>query len=682
MRRTLLTMIAAAMLAAGADIAVELESAIRRETVQGDLKGAAEAYRRIAAQAGANREVAARALFRLGLVYRKQGDAQARQTFERLVRDYGDQELVVADARSELARMSNGNGKSMAARLLWKSSMGGGRSIGRVQSISRDGKLVSVLLGSANLGVLDTRSGETRMLTDYGDWDAVRGIVYTTTVSPDGHWVAFNARLKNPNLIKHELRVVRTDGHDPLTLIPSEQRYLVPYDWTADSKRILCRIDTRISQPGEEYKTQAGLYLVSVPSGDKQIVKEDAGIQGARLWLSPDDKWIAYTDSPTQLRLMSIDGRVDQQIADGQVMGWSPDGRHLIFASDVSGSNGIYRIRVNNGRVVGSPELIRLVPSRLEAVGLDAKGTLYYTENDFRTDAYTVGIDLVNARFTGEPQRVTKRYEGRNMAPIWSPDGSKLAWFALKDFMNVSMIVIRDLATGQERDLLMQIPARFRKYPSWQSDGSAFLFAAREPDSTALYRIDASTGAASKIHSDGRITDWSGDGARLYKGTFREDHFVWDSKTGQETKLFHDPSDYQREITVSPDGTKVAYVAHYNAPEGSSDFYGPVYIRIRDLRTGEARDLVKVRPAWYGRMMTWTPDSKYLIYSTEWYAGHSDDPTQVWVVPAAGGEARKIGPEFKGRVFGLRVSPDGRQLAFDVTEHTAELWALENFLPK
>ena len=74
-KNTLLILLASAVLASAADPAVELEAAIRRETVQGDLKGAAEAYKKIAANAAASRDVAARALLRLAMVYRKQGDA-------------------------------------------------------------------------------------------------------------------------------------------------------------------------------------------------------------------------------------------------------------------------------------------------------------------------------------------------------------------------------------------------------------------------------------------------------------------------------------------------------------------------------------------------------------------------------------------------------------------------------
>ena len=85
---------------------VLLERAIQKETVDGDLKAAIEQYQKLAKSS--NRAGGGQALLRLALVYRKQGDAQARQTLERLVKDYSDQQQVVAEARGELARMGNG----------------------------------------------------------------------------------------------------------------------------------------------------------------------------------------------------------------------------------------------------------------------------------------------------------------------------------------------------------------------------------------------------------------------------------------------------------------------------------------------------------------------------------------------------------------------------------------------
>jgi Tol biopolymer transport system component len=50
-------------------------------------------------------------------------------------------------------------------------------------------------------------------------------------------------------------------------------------------------------------------------------------------------------------------------------------------------------------------------------------------------------------------------------------------------------------------------------------------------------------------------------------------------------------------------------------------------------------------------------------------------------VPASGGTPKQLGSDFRGRVFELSVSPDGKQLGFTLNTSRSELWALENFLP-
>ena len=75
---------------------VDLQAAIRMETVEGDLKGAIELYKKIAAQPGAGRATVATALLRMGQCYEKLGDSEARKAYERVVRDYADQAEIVA----------------------------------------------------------------------------------------------------------------------------------------------------------------------------------------------------------------------------------------------------------------------------------------------------------------------------------------------------------------------------------------------------------------------------------------------------------------------------------------------------------------------------------------------------------------------------------------------------------
>jgi Tol biopolymer transport system component len=78
--------------------------------------------------------------------------------------------------------------------------------------------------------------------------------------------------------------------------------------------------------------------------------------------------------------------------------------------------------------------------------------------------------------------------------------------------------------------------------------------------------------------------------------------------------------------------------------------------------------------------MAWTGDGKNLFYGK--LQDGSKDVVDLWVIPAAGGEPKKTGLSMS-RLMHLRVSPDGRQIAFTASEQPgkSELWVMENFLP-
>ncbi len=103
----LTAVIATGTMKAAADSEVQLEAAIHREVVAGDLAGAIGQYRSIVAESGTPRPVSARAFLQIGLCQEKSGQREdAYDTYRRLVTDYGDQTEIVSLARTKLAAWS------------------------------------------------------------------------------------------------------------------------------------------------------------------------------------------------------------------------------------------------------------------------------------------------------------------------------------------------------------------------------------------------------------------------------------------------------------------------------------------------------------------------------------------------------------------------------------------------
>jgi hypothetical protein len=83
--------------------AVELEGAIAKEQVDGDLKTAIAIYQKIAADTSAPRGIRARALLHLARCYEKLGQ-QAQTVYRQIVRDFRDQPDA-AQAKARLAAL-------------------------------------------------------------------------------------------------------------------------------------------------------------------------------------------------------------------------------------------------------------------------------------------------------------------------------------------------------------------------------------------------------------------------------------------------------------------------------------------------------------------------------------------------------------------------------------------------
>ena len=127
MRRRVIGFVLAGVLLAGSTGAgqkkqqeIDLQAAIRTETVDGDLKAAIKQYDAIVAKYKDDRAVAATALIRMAECYRKQGDAESRKIYERVLRDYPDQKEAVSVARARLGRDESAQRVgAMSSRQVW-----------------------------------------------------------------------------------------------------------------------------------------------------------------------------------------------------------------------------------------------------------------------------------------------------------------------------------------------------------------------------------------------------------------------------------------------------------------------------------------------------------------------------------------------------------------------------------
>src|SRR5262245_25331699 len=202
-----------------------LRAAMDKETVDGDLKAAIDGYKKVISQSGASREVVARALLRLGMAYEKQGDAEARKSYERLEREFSDQPTVVQQARVRMAAASAMAASTAATPMLRR--LCSGSECPAVTAL-RDERLVISYAGN-RVTAMDLVSGTTRQLAEVPSGRRV----CCGAVSSDGRQVAYTVvgGANDPR----EIVVVNADGSNARTVF----RGATAEDWSADGRRIL-----------------------------------------------------------------------------------------------------------------------------------------------------------------------------------------------------------------------------------------------------------------------------------------------------------------------------------------------------------------------------------------------------------------------------------------------------------
>src|SRR5712691_11876523 len=120
---------------------VLIQAAHQKQLVEGQLEQAIQLYKRIVQEHAGNRTVAAKALLEMGQCYEKLGNTEARKAYERVLRDYADQNEAAVQARARLAALS-GNVASRASEMVTR-RVWAGPDVDVMGSLSPDGHYLS-----------------------------------------------------------------------------------------------------------------------------------------------------------------------------------------------------------------------------------------------------------------------------------------------------------------------------------------------------------------------------------------------------------------------------------------------------------------------------------------------------------------------------------------------------------
>lgn len=673
---------------------VLMQAARQKQLVEGQLEQAIQLYKRIVQEHARNRVAASHALLEMGQCYEKLGNREARKAYERLLRDYGDQNEAAAQARARLAAISSSvaSGNSgMLTRRVWVEP---GEFI--EGSLSPDGRYLSCVdMSTGDLAVRELATGKMRHLTHKSSTES-NEYAFFSTISPDGKQVAYNwfGGKDGP-----DLRVVRWDGSAPRVIYAKKGLYPFPADWSPDGKYILTHL---YNEAGANQ-----IAVISAADGSARILKT---LEWSSLILrfSPDGRYIAYDAAPQQdsgnrdIFLLSSDGsreiRLVEHPADDQLLGWTPDGNHILFASDRSGTMSVWLLRVLDGKQQGPPELVKQDIGQAQPIGFTRTGSFYYGLVIGASDVYTADFDPATGKVVTQPQKTAQRFIGSNFSPAWSPDGQFLAYISSRGPGLIGhrpeIIAIRSLKTGEERDLPPKLSFTWGPI-RWSPDGRSILVPGKDNKiQHGLFRVDAQTGEITPtvMWEDRGISfpAWFPDGKRLLYGVQRREGgttsgtiVIRDLATGQENVIFQRAADENiADLALSPDGRQVAVTLFEQQTRS-------FVLKVLPVAGGDARELVRAKEPeeMVGDSLSWSPDSQYIVFvravnNQELLGGYFPHgrETQTLAISSRGGEPHALGVAMDS-ANSVSFDPTGHHIAFAAGSAKSEIWVMENFLP-
>jgi Tol biopolymer transport system component len=656
------------------------QKALVQERTEGNLQEAIQLYQRIVREFSGDRPLAAKALLQMGECYEKLGKDEARKAYERLVRDYADQSEETKLARARLAALRKPAAKEsgMATRQVWT-----GPETDIEGAPSPDGRYLSFVdWETGDLAIRDLETGTNRRLTNKGPWEKSDEFAEFSRWSPDGKQIAYDWY---DGKCCVDLHVIAREGGEPRTLLDNENgEWMRTFDWSPDGKQILIYRE-QTNGPGQ-------IMLVSAADGATRVLKTGGWPQGT-MRFSRDGQYIAYgwpqeeNAAENDIFLMPADGGQEIALirhpADDWPLGWLPDGKGILFASDRTGSLDMWFLPVSKGKAQGPPELVKSGVEQTIPMGFTQNGSFYYAQGYTMLDVYVATMDPQSGRILAPPQKAIKHFEGANSWPAYSRDGRYLAYITTRrrSFQAAvfpDILCVHSLETGKEREFR----TKFKRLAGtrWSPDGQWLYVAAWDDQGMGIYRVDAQGGEFTPIVRTVppavlRRHEVSPDGnALVYER--RDDPkapyqiLSRNLTTGEEKQIY---AGDQAVFSISPDGRWLALI---NVDKKK-------VLQVMPIGGGKPKELLRFEEdKAYWPSVEWTADGKYILFEKQ---PPTKDKQQfaLWRIPAEGGEPQELGLVMVG-FQDLSAHPDGQHLAFDSPGFTRKLpaiWVMDNFLP-
>jgi Tol biopolymer transport system component len=557
---------------------------------------------------------------------------------------------------------------------------------------SPDGSFITITdWTTGDLAAYYLGTATTTRLTKKGSWETSNEFAEASAISPDGKSIAYGWWSDAKK--SFEMRLISLGGADSGKIrtiyTAPDLQYAAPQAWTPDGRNIVAAIQLN--------DRTSHIAIVPINGGSVRRLKSFDWRYPDDMAVSPDGRWVAYDFPPDEdnsardVYVVAVDGSVERAVATGTsddfVVGWTPDGSRLLFASDRGGTPAVWAATMQAGKTQGDPILVRSEMWRMVPLGTTRNGTFFYSVITGARDLYSAILDPKTGRVASKPTAIGGSPTMTiPFAVTWSPDGRQVATLLVRgnslSLYGPADIVIRSLDRGEVRRISPKLSRLTRLY--WSPDGRSFILRGNDlKGRPGIFRMDLQSGELKTLFENsqpnpGQMLSITGNGTMAYFMT-RDSSFTQslvnaiNLVTG-EIRVIHRvtmPSGIVG-MAVNPDGKLLAI----NMRGGK---YGTGVVTLLPVTGGTPKEIYRFSPSESLRStplgVAWTPNGQQILFGVL-QTSNMGDKVDVRTLPVSGGVPHSIGIPL-GPISALQVSPDGRRIAYGINDFSAELWTME-----
>lgn len=315
---------------------------------------------------------------------------------------------------------------------------------------------------------------------------------------------------------------------------------------------------------------------------------------------------------------------------------WSPDGKTIVFVSNISGRNNLWLVPAEGGW----PTQLTVSDQRQFSPTWSPDGKWIAYMSDYDGDEQW-DIFIVSPK-TGQVVNLTNTREIAEEYPVWSPDGRYLAYTVKPKTSSVYEIDVYDMLMREVKHVTGGTPAeKLNDHPIWTRDGRSIVYTQEQAKGTDsnIFIADVATGSSTLLtpHDGEKIfsaNDVSPDGKKILITSSANNGYdnagLLDVASKKIDWLTHEKWRIHGG-NFSPDGKTVTWTANV---DGYVDMY------LHNLISGKTTSLPlpKGVNSLAGSASAFTRDGSHLLYEHN----GATAPTDLWTYSLVAGKSHQV----------------------------------------